>query len=179
MTGSGKTLSALLGASFAQVLDAAGAPLDSASLAPWSRWITPRRSMMARKHFDARFFVAPVPAGQQPRHDEHETTRSVWLSPRQALCDFWEGRLSFAPPQIMSLSQLARFPDVAAVMAHARSRAPVRIQPEVFAEDGVNKVCYPGDPQHSIALRAMPGPTRLCWRNERYEPEGGVEALFD
>lgn len=48
-------------ADFAQVIDAAGAPLDSASLAPWWRWVTPRRSMLARKHFDARFSWRPCP----------------------------------------------------------------------------------------------------------------------
>lgn len=105
----------------------------------------------------------------------------MWIAPRQALRDYWEGGLSLVPPQIMSLAHLAhlaRFADVAAVMAEARGRAPALIQPEAFAQDGVNKVCYPGDPLHPVALRAMPGPTRLCWRNERYEPEGGLEALL-
>jgi len=39
-------------------------------------------------------------------------------------------------------------------------------------------LCYPGDPRHSITERALPGPTRLRWRNKRFEPEGGLAALL-
>lgn len=166
------------GGSFEQVVQAAGVPLASTALVPWSRWVTPLRSYMARKHFDARFFVATAPAGQEPTHDQHEATRSLWIAPSHALREYDAGRLPLAPPQIMSLSHLARFADVAAVMAYARSRKPPRIRPEAFEEDGVKKVCYPGDPRHSCEQRAMPGPTRLCWRNHRYEPDGGLAALF-
>jgi hypothetical protein len=132
----------------------------------------------ARKHFDARFFVAAVPPGQEPAHDEHETIKSVWLSPTEALCEYWEGHIQLAAPQIMSLAQLARFRDVAGVVSIAGSRRPQRIQPEAFQQGGVNMVCYPGDPRHSVTECLLPGPTRLCWRNGRYEPEGGLEALL-
>jgi hypothetical protein len=39
-------------------------------------------------------------------------------------------------------------------------------------------VCYPGDERHSVRERALPGPTRLHYRNGRFEPAGGLEALF-
>jgi hypothetical protein len=29
-----------------------------------------------------------------------------------------------------------------------------------------------------VAQRALPGPLQLFWRNKRFEPEGGFEALF-
>jgi hypothetical protein len=55
---------------------------------------------------------------------------------------------------------------------------PPTIQPEAFQRDGQRVLCYPGDERHSVRERAMPGPTRLVWRNERFEPEsGGLEAL--
>ena len=60
-------------------------PLAAAGLAPWSRWITPVASVRMRKRFDARFFVATVPPGQEPVHDDHEATESVWLRPETAL----------------------------------------------------------------------------------------------
>jgi hypothetical protein len=44
--------------------------------------------------------------------------------------------------------------------------------------DGTRVICYPGDAQHSIRERALPGPTRLCYRNKRFEPVDGFEALF-
>ena len=164
---------------FKAVVEGLGTPLDTASLLPWSRWVTPLNSVRARKHFDARFFVAAVPEGQQPAHDRHETTESVWLSPAAALREYWEGHIELAAPQIMSLTQLARFATVAEVFADARSRKPPRIQPEVFKEGGVSMVCYPGDPHHSVSARVLPGPTRLCWRNGRYEPEGGLDSLLE
>jgi hypothetical protein len=39
-------------------------------------------------------------------------------------------------------------------------------------------VAYPGDPAHPVAARAMPGPTRLVFRDDRFEPVGGFGALF-
>ena len=166
------------GRHFREVVEGLGVPLAASSLLPWSRWVTPRNSVRARKHFDARFFVAAVPRGQVPAHDQHETTESVWLAPAGVLREFWEGRIQLAPPQIMSLAHLARLADVAAVVADARSRKPPRIQPEVFDEGGVNRLCFPGDPRHSVAEGLLPGLTRLSWRNDRYEPEGGIEVLL-
>ncbi len=78
----------------------------------------------------------------------------------------------------MSLSQLARFDSVAALMAAARSRMPQLIAPEPFDEDGQRVICYPGDPRHTLSTPAWPGPTRLIYRNRRFEPEGGLAALL-
>ena len=164
--------------SFAQTLRTQQLPLASTQLAPWSRWVTPRASVRARKHFDARFFVAAVPPGQSPRHDAHEATSSVWIAPAAALRAYWDGAIELAPPQIMSLAHLARHRTVADVLAQARSRKPPRIQPEALVEDGVQIVCYPGDRCHSVAGRVLPGPTRLRWHNDRYEPEDGLDALL-
>ena len=56
--------------------------------------------------------------------------------------------------------------------------ALVTILPESHDADGRRVICYPGDPRHSVSTRALPGPTRLVWRNQRFEPEGGLEALW-
>jgi hypothetical protein len=45
--------------------------------------------------------------------------------------------------------------------------------------DGTRVLCYPGDERHPVAQRALPGPTRLHYRDKRFEPAGGFEALFD
>lgn len=166
------------GTSNVAVVDELGMSLAATRLLPWSRWVTPLNSVRARKHFDARFFVAAVPPGQEPAHDEHETVESIWLAPAAALREYWEKRIELAPPQIMSLALLARFETVAGVFSDARSHKPHRIQPEVFHEAGVQMVCYPGDVRHSVTGRLLPGPTRLCWRNDRYEPDGGLAALL-
>jgi hypothetical protein len=140
--------------------------------------MTPAASLRSHKHFDARFFLAVVPPGQQPTHDQHETTASDWLAPATALHAYWQGRIQLAPPQIMSLAQLARHDRVATALAAARSRKPPRIQPEVFQDGGVSIVCFPGDERHSLGAPVMAGPTRLYWRNGRYEPESGIASLL-
>jgi hypothetical protein len=83
-----------------------------------------------------------------------------------------------APPQIMTLAQLSRFASVDAALAAARAGRPPLIQPESLEDGGTRVVCYPGDACHPVAERAMEGPTRLRWRNKRFEPEDGFEALF-
>ncbi len=172
--------SALLrsGHSFADVLERMALRLHTASIVPWSRWITPKVASVTNKRFDTRFFISAVPAGQTARHDNHEATESVWLTPRAALEQYWAGQIELAPPQIMSLAHLTHYALVADAMAAARAAKPPVVQPEPFEMDGTRVICYPGDARHSIAARAMPGPTRLRYANKRFEPIDGFDALF-
>jgi 8-oxo-dGTP pyrophosphatase MutT (NUDIX family) len=169
---------AIFAAAARETFEEAGTRLAASELVPWSRWITPAVGGVVRKRFDTRFFVAQLPPGQQPRHDDHETTASVWLQPRVALQQYWDGAIQLAPPQIMSLAHLARHADVAAAMAEARSRKPPLIHPEPFEHEGERVICYPGDERHSVRERALPGPTRLHYRDKRFEPQLGFDALF-
>lgn len=166
------------GLGFAQVLARTGVRLHAAGLTPWSRWITPLVPSVTNKRFDTRFFVAALPQGQQALHADREATDSAWLAPREALRHYWAGEIELAPPQIMSLAHLARHATVGSVLAEANARKPPVIQPEPFDQDGMRVICYPGDPRHSARDRALPGPTRLHWRNKRFEPEGGLDAFF-
>ena len=166
------------GRSFTEVLALLGLGLQASRIAPWSRWITPRIGGVVRKRFDTRFFVAPVPQGQEATHDNHEATESAWLAPRQALQQYRDGAIDLAPPQIMSLVHLALHADVRSVLDEARRRPPPLVLPEAFEQDGVRVLCYPGDPRHSVVGRALPGPTRLCFREGRFTPEDGFDALF-
>ena len=151
-------------------------PVDT--LWPWSRWITPRQPSVSRKRFDTRFFVAPAPLGQEAVHDDFEATEVVWVAPRDGLRRYWAGAIDLAPPQIMSLVQLARVRDVAHAMAAARRRPPVLVEPHPFDDGGERVICYPGDPLHPVPEAAWEGPTRLRFRNRRFEPEGGLQALL-
>ncbi len=166
------------GLTFNQMLAQLALRLQTRSILPWSRWITPVRPSVMNKRFDTRFFVAAVPDGQIARHDDFETTESIWLSPRAALQQYWAGQIELAPPQIMSLAHLARHTHVDSALAAARGRRPPLIQPESFDDEDGRVICYPGDARHSVRELALPGPTRLHYRNKRFEPAAGFEALF-
>jgi 8-oxo-dGTP pyrophosphatase MutT (NUDIX family) len=166
------------GRQFGEVLADLGLLLAASALQPWSRWITPSVGGVMRKRFDTRFFLAVVPPGQVAIHDNHEATESMWLTPRAALQQYWDGLIELAPPQIMSLSHLGGHASAESALSQARQRPPPVILPEPFEQDGVRVICYPGDERHSVRERALPGPTRLHYRNRRFEPADGVESLF-
>ena len=155
-----------------------GLQLKATDLQAWTRWITPRMPSLMSKRFDTRFFLARAPQSQTAIQDNHETTEILWATPRNALMQYWQGDIVLAPPQIMSLSHLCLFSSVEHAMADAAQRTPPTIMPEPFDQDGMRVICYPGDPRHPIAQRAVPGPSRLQYRNKRFEPEGGLEVLL-
>lgn len=164
------------GMDFNAVLAALDLRLHCSALLPWSRWITPVRS--THKRFDTRFFAARAPAEGVARHDGREMTETLWLPPRQALERYWDGAITLAPPQIMTLAHLSRFGSVDAALDDARGRRPALIEPHILGETPARVMCYPGDPTHPVQQRAMPGPLRLTQRGKRAEPDEGFEAFF-
>jgi 8-oxo-dGTP pyrophosphatase MutT (NUDIX family) len=166
------------GQGFVQVLQGAGLRVDTQHLAPWSRWITPVQPSVTNQRFDTRFFVAVLPKGQLPIHDNIEATDSVWLSPLEALTRYWAGAMPLAPPQIMTLVSLVSHTCTASVLNLAKQQTPPLVLPETFDEHGVRNLCYPGDPRHSVQQRAMPGPTRLRFVAGRFEPTQGFEEFL-
>lgn len=166
------------GRGFAEVLHSAGLRVDTHYLAPWSRWITPIQPSVTNKRFDTRFFVAVLPDGQRPIHDNVEAIDSVWLTPFDALSRYWAGDLPLAPPQIMTLVSLLPHADTDSVLKAAQVLAPPLVLPEAFDDAGVRTLCYPGDPRHSVSQRAMPGPTRLRFVAGRFEPTHGFEEFL-
>lgn len=163
---------------FNDMLVALQVRLQTREVLPWSRWITPRTPTVSNKRFDTRFFVAAVPHKQEATHDDHEATASVWIPPREALEQYWNHQLELPPPQIMTLAHLGRHHSVASVMQAALCARPSLILPESFDENGIRILCFPGDPAHSVKQRAMPGVSRLLYKNRRFEPVHGFDALF-
>ncbi len=167
------------GEAFAALLAERGARLDTDALAPWSRWITPRRPSVMNKRFDTRFFLAAVPPLQEAKHDDFEVTEARWLTPRAALLQYREHEIDMAPPQIASLMHLMQYRDVAQAMHDARLRPPPLIEPHPVEDDAGRILTYPGDPAHPVAERALPVTTRLVWRDKRFQPPEGLDAFFE
>jgi 8-oxo-dGTP pyrophosphatase MutT (NUDIX family) len=165
------------GYSFIEVLEEMDLRLRVSALLPWSRWVTPKMPSLTRKRFDSRFFLARAPADQVARHDNHEATDSVWMSPRAALARFRAGEIMLAPPQLMSLIELAAHDSVEAAMHPDAVRWPRRIDPRPFEHEGTRAVAYPGDPLHDHPEQVMPGPTRLIFLKGRFQPFDGLDSL--
>jgi len=162
-----------------QSLPQTGQALRTEDLLPWSRWITPRQPAVTNRRFDTRFFVARVCDDQVARHDDFETTDSVWLTPVQALTRYAAGEIDLVAPQIMSLYELKAHRSVAQALQEARQRPPALIEPHPFDQDGQRILCYPGDACHPVSTRAMRGPTRLLFAQGRFVPLGGMSQLLD
>ncbi|WP_019430355.1 hypothetical protein [Limnohabitans sp. Rim47] len=167
------------GQSWSEALQNLSLQLSTDHLVPWTRWITPRQASVTSKRFDTRFFITRVPEGQTAAHDNFEATETLWTTPREALIRYWDHQIELAPPQIMGLVQLARHTDTQSALTEAQSRRPPVVEPEPFDQDGIRTICYPGDPRHSVQQPAFPGPTRLMFKNKRFEPELGLAALLD
>ncbi len=166
------------GLSFAELLERFDLTMSASSLVLWSRWVTPRVPSLTTKRFDVRFFLARMPAGQTAIHDNHEAVDSLWIAPRIALERFRSGEMKLAPPQIMSMVELARHATVDAAMHADAIQWPRLIEPMPFEHEGTRAVAYPGDPLHTNPQRVMPGPTRLIFRDGRFVPFGDFEELF-
>jgi 8-oxo-dGTP pyrophosphatase MutT (NUDIX family) len=70
------------GASFGEALGKLNLVPAFDRLVMFARWITPAA---LRRRYDARFFLARLPAGQPVRPQEGEVTDWLWISPERAL----------------------------------------------------------------------------------------------
>ena len=125
--------------------------LRAGDLHYFSRWITP---VHAPRRYDARFFVACVPADQTPLHDERETTSAEWLTPADALAGAAAGSLILTPPTARTLEELIDLGSMAHVLASARARRVTPILPKVVQIGNHMGVLYPGDVDYE---RSEPG----------------------
>jgi 8-oxo-dGTP pyrophosphatase MutT (NUDIX family) len=94
------------GASFHALLEREGWHLDLAPLRYLSHFITPPSSPI---RFTARFFLAPVPAGQEPRLLGGEASEGFWIDPAEGHRRFLAGEMQMAEPADCGLRYLSGF----------------------------------------------------------------------
>ena len=88
----------------AELLARRGLVLRADLLVPWARWITPEGEP---RRFDARFFAAALPDGQQAVGHEAEAEHVAWLRQASAIDAARAGEISLLPPTAATLNQLA------------------------------------------------------------------------
>ncbi len=107
-------------APLAPLLEREGWHLDLGPLRYLSHFITPPTSPI---RFTARFFLAPVPAGQEPRLFTEETSEGFWIDPAAGVERYEAGEMPMAEPASSGLCYLAGFGSVDALWtAHADGR---------------------------------------------------------
>ncbi len=155
--------------SFAELLEASGARLRLDALQPLARWVTPPQEL---RRYDARFFLARMPAGQRARHDGLETTDGRWIGAEAALRACEQGQMWLAPPTLRTLEWLSRFRSTEEVFAAARARRVPLVEPVALRlPSGERAVVLPGDPLHPIVHPVIEGPTRFVFRAGRFRSE--------
>jgi 8-oxo-dGTP pyrophosphatase MutT (NUDIX family) len=123
--------------------EAGVALVDPAGLVKFSRWITPAEVVV---RFDTHFFLATLPDGQEPRIDGEEIVDQGWFTPSGALEANERREIVLVFPTIKHLEQLAGFASADALLAHARGRDVVPVQPRVVMSGEVARVVLPGEP---------------------------------
>lgn len=115
---------------FGQVLLDQQLVLRSDLLRYHAHWITP---VVEPRRFDTRFFLAALPAGQDPDGETSEADHAGWARPQAVLDAFADGDLLLMPPTLVCLEQLAQVSTVRAALELDPPIAPV--MPEFVITD--------------------------------------------
>ena len=118
------------GMPFAGALKSAGLAPDFDSLVMFARWVTPAQ---LKRRYDARFYLAPLPASQSVQPQEGEIVDWLWVSPARALADP-EITLVYATQAV--LESIADCPDMQTVFERARRMKEIPVvQPRIVQTD--------------------------------------------
>ncbi len=145
-----------------------GVSLTAEDLAPWARWVTPAAEP---KRFDTRFYLARMPAGANVERHPTETADARWFPIPQALAEGRAGQLRLMPPTLRNLELLATIADWPSLRAAAERADLAPICPTLEMIDDAIVIILPGDPRHPERQPRVPGPTRIVFRDGRFQSE--------
>jgi 8-oxo-dGTP pyrophosphatase MutT (NUDIX family) len=158
-------------ATFAEIVARERLELATGHVDFFSRWITP---VNAPRRYDARFFAARLPLGQEPLHDDRETVSTRWITPAAALTEAAAGALVLTPPTVRTLEDLQALATIPRVFEAARSRAHAPILPKVVQIDGRATILYPDDADYEHAAPGASLAASTPGRRNRVVMENGA-----
>ena len=152
-----------------EVMEEANVCIACGDLVPLAHWVTPE---IETRRYDTRFFLARLPDGQDPRHDDGEMTALEWMSPKHAIAKFERREMLLPPPTWTTIRQLEKLTSIDEVFAWARQRKVVRVMPGFIKTDTVTMLTLPGDPLFpSIPDWEVPEETRFVLEEgDRWQP---------
>lgn len=121
--------------------------IDATLIEEVARFITP---MGSPRRFDARFFVAHPPDGQEPHHDDGEIVAWEWVRPVDALERWRAGQFEMISPTVRMVECLGRYPNAEEVMRVAKERRPYQ-RVRVIDPGGEYRVVLPGEDGYDTA----------------------------
>lgn len=144
-----------------ELREEANVRVDAGALRFWARWITPSAEP---KRFDATFFVAVLPDGEEARIDDHEAVELAWVTPAVGLARHAAGDPAFRlpPPQLWTLTELVAAGDTTAAIADAAAaRAAHRhpVMPRFCEHAGSIALLLPWDPEYATRGLGQGDPT--------------------
>lgn len=146
----------------------AGVHVTASDLVPFAHWVTPE---LETRRYDTRFFLGRMPTGQDPVHDEGETTELAWLSPDEAVARSRRGEILLLPPTWTTLRRLARFASIDDVFAWAYRISIPTVQPHFVKDEHHTMLTLPGDPTFpTIDGWEIPEDTRFVLQDGRWQP---------
>ena len=119
-----------------------GVSLATNALLHWAHWITPEAWP---KRFDTHFFLVEAPEGQEPAHDDLETTQSAWVTPEEALAGFERGEFPLVFATIHQLRELMGLANMAEARARFAGKVPRTIMPRVERRGGEDVILLPSE----------------------------------
>lgn len=119
--------------SLAEMLGRRSLVLRGDLMRPWSHWITP---IVEPRRYDTRFFVAALPSGQRTRDVSSESDLVTWVRADEAVEAARRGEMPMLPPTLVTLSELADYASVSAVLGASREISP-RLPETQVTDDGV------------------------------------------
>lgn len=120
---------------FNALLKSEGIEPDPDALVPLAHWITPR---IRPRRFDARFYLAAMPAGQREISDGLEAVEAFWAAPEEIIERHAHDINVLMFPTRMTLGLLGGARDVAEAIARIRGRRVVPVEPRLEKrEDGI------------------------------------------
>lgn len=111
----------------------------------FAHWETP---LVSPKRWSTRFFLAELPGGQEPQHDDSEVTDIRWLSAAEALAAERERQLKLPFPTRRILRNLAAIKSVEELFEWADARAEqeiIKLRPVRITREGKSMWAIRGD----------------------------------